>query len=628
MNWSLRNYLATAMIFGVTAAQAGVPYPTAATPKSIDRGLVKSLAGKSEVSVTVVLQLRDPNGAESLLSAQTTPGDPQFHKFLTAQQFAAKFGPSAADVANVISSLKHYGLRVDQVTPLTLHATGTPANIENAFRVSLHQFDVPAQGRAAAYSYRAPMTPPKVPDAVAGLVSGVVGLDTRPRFRPHLQKAPAELRAAQLQGQSGTASLINTFGSLTVADFAQYYDVKPLYDAGITGSGRTLGIVTLANFTQSDAFSYWTRVGLTVASDRITVVNIDGGPGAPSDLSGSDETTLDVEQSGGIAPGAKIIVYMAPNTDQAFLDAFARAINDNKADTISVSWGEWEGFEQQSGFTDSLHQLLLKAGMQGQSFFAAAGDSGAFDVDGELSNVQDGGVTVDYPASDPAITAAGGTTLAGKQQFIINGHPRPIVINVPKERVWGWDYLNPLCKALKEDPVTCGIFPVGGGGGVSLVFNLPDYQTVMKKKGTAPIMGIETSAKGQVVQGTPLPAGFAGRNVPDISANADPGTGYSLDYTSDVQGFGTDTFFGGTSFVAPQLNGVTALLCQKANGRLGLLNGPLYGLVKANVGKKSGGPLRSITTGDNWFYKGAQGYSPAAGAGVLDVTKLAAEPGF
>jgi kumamolisin len=348
-------------------------------------------------------------------------------------------------VANVISSLKRYGLRVDQVTPLTLHVTGTPANIENAFQVSLHQFDVPAQGRAAAYSYRAPLTSPKVPDAVAGLVSGVVGLDTRPRFRPHLQKAPAELRAAQQQGQSGNASLINSFGSLTVADFAQYYDVKPLYDAGITGSGRTLGIVTLANFTPSDAFFYWARVGLTVASNRITLVNIDGGPGAPSDLSGSDETTLDVEQSGGLAPGAKIIVYMAPNTDQAFLDAFAKAINDNTADTISVSWGEWEVFEQPTGFTDSVHLLFVQAATQGQSFFAAAGDSGAFDVDRDPNvGVQDGGVTVDYPASDPAITAAGGTTLAGKQQFIINGHPRPIVINIAQERVWGWDYLKPL----------------------------------------------------------------------------------------------------------------------------------------------------------------------------------------
>jgi kumamolisin len=274
-----------------------------------------------------------------------------------------------------------------------------------------------------------------------------------------------------------------------------------------------------------------------------------------------------------------------------------------------------------------VHLLFVQAGTQGQSFFAAAGDSGAFDVDRAVG-VPEGGVTVDYPASDPAITAAGGTTLAGKQQFIINGHPRPIVINVAKERVWGWDYLNPICKARKVDPVTCGIFPVGGGGGVSLVFNLPDYQTVTKKKGTAPITGIKTSAKGQTVQNVPLPAGFAGRNVPDISANADPETGYSLDYTSDVDGFGTGTFSGGTSFVAPQLNGVTALLCQKANGRLGLINGPLYGLVRANVGKKSGGPLRSIATGDNWFYKGAQGYSPAAGAGVLDVTKLAAEPGF
>ncbi|ACK52339.1 Peptidase S53 propeptide [Methylocella silvestris BL2] len=626
MNRSLRNYFAAAMIFGVTGAQAGIPYPTAATPKAIDRGLMKSLASSSEISVTVALRPRDPNGAEELLSALTTPDDPQFHKFLTPQQFAAKFGPSAADVAKVIATLKGYGLRVEQATPFTLRATGTPAKIESAFHVSLHQFDVPAQGGAAAYSYHAPATPPTAPDAVAGLISGIVGLDTKPHFRPHVQKAPAELSAVEgQQQQSGNPSLINPLGSLTVADFAQYYDVKPLYAAGVAGNGRTLGIITLANFTPSDAFHYWTRVGLAVASNRMTLVNIDGGPGAPSDVSGSDETTLDVEQSGGLAPGARMIVYLAPNTNQAFFDAFAKAVNDNTADTVSVSWGAWEGFDQSTGFTNSLHSLLVQAAVQGQSFFAAAGDDGAYDVDRAIG-VQAGGVTVDYPASDPAITAAGGTTLAGKQAFTVNG--RPLVINVAKERVWGWDYLDPVCKKRKLDPIDCGIFSVGGGGGVSIVFGIPDYQTVTKRKGAVPIPGIKTSAKGETVQGARLPAGFQGRNVPDISANADPNTGYSMDYTSNIHGFRTTTFNGGTSFVAPQFNGVTALLCQKANSRLGLINNPLYSLVRANAGKKAGGPIRSIATGDNWFYKGAQGYSPAAGAGVLDVTKLATEPGF
>ena len=249
--------------------------------QSTDRGSLQNLASKNEISVTVILRLRDPDGAENLLSALTTAGDPQFHKFLTPQQFKAQFGPTEADAAKVAANLKRYGLTVARASSLTLHATGTPANIDHAFGVTLHEFVVPAQGRTSAYSFRAPLTRPKVPDAVTGLVTAVVGFDTRPRFRPHAKQAPAILRDAQQCGQNGSANIINSFGSLTVADFAQYYNVKPLYDAGITGTGRTLGIVSLANFTPSDAFAYWQRVGLTVDPGRITIVNIDGGPGAP-----------------------------------------------------------------------------------------------------------------------------------------------------------------------------------------------------------------------------------------------------------------------------------------------------------------------------------------------------------
>jgi len=99
---------------------------------------------------------------------------------------------------------------------------------------------------------------------------------------------------------------------------------------------------------------------------------------------------------------------------------------------------------------------------------------------------------------------------------------------------------------------------------------------------------------------------------------------YIIDYTSDVNGFTTLTFIGGTSFVAPQLNGVTALLNQNAGHRLGLLNLPLYTL--SRVGLATQGPvpvLNNIAAGDNWFYSGRKGYSPAAGLGTLNVANLA-----
>jgi len=121
-----------------------------------------------------------------------------------------------------------------------------------------------------------------------------------------------------------------------------------------------------------------------------------------------------------------------------------------------------------------------------------------------------------------------------------------------------------------------------------------------------------------------IPAYYAGRNVPDISFNADPDTGYVIYYTSSSNGFEIETYYGGTSFVAPQLNGVTALMGQYVGGRFGLLNVPLYALAKSSgayTGKSA--PFNVIKYGDNDYFLGRNGYSPAAGIGTLDVLHFA-----
>jgi kumamolisin len=198
----------------------------------------------------------------------------------------------------------------------------------------------------------------------------------------------------------------------------------------------------------------------------------------------------------------------------------------------------------------------------------------------------------------------------------------PVTINY--EQAWGWDYLIPLCNTLGFDPVSCGIFPGGVGGGVSIEWPLPSYQLG--------IPGMQLSQPGQVLIDTApkppqviakLPAFFPGRNVPDLSVNSDPDTGYTIYYTSDVDGFEIETFIGGTSFAAPQLNGVTSLLDQGLGRRIGLLNYPLYNLVRS--GQAYGGrnpPLRDIVRGDIWFYQGRPGYDQATGVGVPNVANL------
>jgi kumamolisin len=625
-------------LFSSTMAQTthtALPYPTEKTPMAIDRGPLT--ADTTPLSITIALSLRDLNEAENLLNALHTPGDPQFHQFLTAKQFVARFALADADVAKVVAALGKYGLTAERSTATTLKVTGLPADMERAFSVSLHDYEVPAHDNVPGYTFHAPLAPTTIPAEISALVAALVGLDSRPLFRPMNRTAPSNLKMARSMGQPDTP---DAPGFWTVTDFADYYDVQPLYSRGVTGSGRTIGIVTFASFTPSDAFAYWKALNLSVDPHRLTIVNVDGGPGAPSDVSGSIETTLDVEQSGGIAPGARITVYQSPGTGQGSLDDFAAAIDANSAETISVSWADWEECANRGignfptacippdpTFVKAVHELFVRAAIQGQTLFTAAGDDGAYEnvIDCPTGDICSNPLSVAYPASDTAITTGGGTTLPGLQEYCLNAACTPPFydINIPHERVWGLDYLEGLCKALGyATPIACGIFPGGGGGGVSVLFEEPFYQFFLR--------GTQLSQPGQswTVNGElvyALPAYYPGRNVPDISFNADSNTGYVIYYTSEPSGeFGIDTFSGGTSFVAPQLNGVTALLGQDLHSRIGLLNFPLYLLGITGQGYQGPHPpFHAIPYGDNWFYHGSSGYNPAVGFGTLDVANFA-----
>ena len=302
-----------------------------------DLGRASAFAENSQVTVTVALNLSNRDELEQLVQSVYTRGNPAYHQFLSPQQFRLRFGPSTASIAAVTRQFQSFGLTVTQTAAAQLHVTGSPDAIGKAFSVELHAYQAPASGTSPSFRYRAPLGRPQIPAAVASSVHSVFGFDTRPRYAPHSRHAPQLLRA-----KNNTPNTPNAPGDWTVQDFAIYYNVNPLYKKGLDGKGQTIGIVTLASFTPSDAFSYWNSLGLDVKAKRIKEVQIDGGSGPPSDAAGSDETTLDVQQSGGLAPGAKILVYEAPNTDQGFVDAFAAAIDSNQADTISTSWGEWE----------------------------------------------------------------------------------------------------------------------------------------------------------------------------------------------------------------------------------------------------------------------------------------------
>jgi kumamolisin len=635
---------AAALALTAAGALSAAPFQSMPLPAANDIGDCAALEGNAQITVTVALNPRNTQQRDQFIKVLYTPGTAYYRQFLSAGEFRRQFGPAPTAVSAVTRELEGQGLKVTQTASALLRVSGTPAQLEHAFDVALHTFEVPAGDGQPAWRYRAPLAPPRLSGTMSGSVRAVLGLDSRAHLVPHLHQP---LWQAMPQATAGDApKTTNPPGRWTVADYAQYYNVTPLYKQGLTGRGQTLAILTFATFAQSDAYRYWSALGLKTKANRITEIPVDGGSGPPGDAAGSDETTLDVEQAGGLAPGADILVYEAPNSDQGFVDVFAAAIESNQADTVSISWGEWEGLDTSNptiggaGVTNpvsgertslllALDDLLAQAAVQGQSFIAATGDYGAFDAANALPLAPSADqplsfsavLSVDDPASQRYITAVGGTTLPGAQAYA-GPSGAPITIDLPKERAWSWSYLQPVCDALGENAQQCGIFPAGSGGGVSLYLPRPFYQSL---GGTA-----ASPARQALYQVTPappqelyaLPAEFQGRNVPDLSTNADPQTGYVIYYTSSTAGFGIYQA-GGTSFTGPQLNGVTSLLVQALRQRIGLLNPALY-RIAATAHVEHGGhtPYRDISTGDNWYWNAHAGYNQASGIGAPDFASL------
>jgi kumamolisin len=588
----------------------------AAAPVATDLGSAPDADTKD---IMITLAVPDRAALEAFVASTVDPRSPNFHKFLKPGEFAARFGQSQAVIDRVTTNLATQGISVTRVygNKLVLAARGTNAHLAAAFSAPIHTFS------ADSGSFQKPVGRVAIPAVLQDVVTHVSGLSTQPVYRPHGRRVPAEATALQISAADPSAAPVaGTPGTYSVNDLAKRNNITPLYAQGITGAGTTLGIMTFATFKPADVGAYWTWAGQSGSTSRITTINVGTGQTA----SGADETTLDVEQSGGVAPGANIRVYVAPNTDAGALALYTQAITENLCDTLSISWGESEVFYDPETDLPQYDTLFLQAAAQGTPITASSGDEASYDLNNPGSfpypnyNTV---LTVDYPSSSPYVVAAGGTTLPVTLKLA-----KGTIVN-PTERPWAWDYLRSYIVANAGlAAYYANDFPVGGGGGVSIDYPVPSYQ-----QGLA---GVMSSAAGQsmfcfssptkrgtrpCVPGTELlrlPAGYAGRNTPDVSMNADPETGYAVYYNGKwILGYG------GTSFVAPQLNGIFALLTQKLGTRVGWPHPQLYSLFRT-MGHGPGSPFRAITSGDNLFYVASPDYNPAVGLGALDVGNLAA----
>lgn len=585
----------------------------AADPRIVDLGVAAATDVKT---VSLSLALRNADQLDAFIAGLGDPASPNFRKFITPQQFAAAYGQSAESVAAVVAYLKSKGFTINKVfgNNLQITATGTNAQVAAAFGTTVHSYSL------LGARYQAPATAPTIPAALASVVKTVNGISTRSLFNKRSTALPRTGPLANDVNLKVAGAIGGAPGQYTTVDLAAKYNINPLYARGITGAGKTVGIATLAGYLQSDAYAYWNQLGLQVSGNRIVDVLVDGGPSAADGpgSEGAGETTLDVQQSGGVAPGAKMRVYLAPNTDAGFIDVFAQALDENLVDVLSISWGSPEVYSD-TATLDAFHTVFLQAAAQGIPVIAASGDSGAFDINRGLPYPACTTLLgVDFPAADPLVLAAGGTTLPNSTPHKYGN------VTVPTERAWGWDYLkNYIVKNYGTDLYYSDYLAVGGGGGVSAMFGVPSFQKNLP--------GVQKTAAAQslVCQNAvfnngagygdylDVPANIAGRNLPDVSLNADPYSGYAV-----YEGGAWSTGSGGTSFVAPQLNGILTLISAGLNGRVGPINPQLYAAFKT-YGYGAGSPFKPITAGTNQYYASSAAYNPATGLGSLDVAALA-----
>ena len=624
MKFRLATVVAAALLAAGAVPSVEAAVPAAGQSKIIKAPLVDLGVAPSDAVQTIALSLPLRNAAalDTFIASTVDPASANFRNFLTTAQFADAYGATPDTVAKVTAFLAANGIAVGEVSDsrLLVTATATNAQLSSLFGTAIHSY---SQGGDV---FQRPVGAVVLPLGLKGLAQSVTGLDTQPLAHSNVKYLPRKGALAAeptppVQSLDGNVVITNDPGYLTTGDVLNTYKGLALPARGVTGAGTTLGIMTFAGFSQSDAYAYWSAIGQPVLANRITEIGVAGHKASPAD-NGADETSLDVQQAGGLAPRAKIRVYEAANSRVGALQLYSKAINDNLCDTLSISWGQAEIGEYTEDFA-VYDQMFKQAAAQGTPIMASSGDSGAYDINRStyLYPQFTALLTVDFPASHPLVLAAGGTTLPISIQMLHG------TVTVPTERPWAWDYFRDYYVGNYGQSVYYSeVFPVGAGGGVSVVYGVPSYQAGLagvKKSSTGQSMfgPIYYNATTQTFSGPigdyiDMPGNFAGRNVPDVSLNADPNTGYYLVFGNQLYAGG-----GGTSFVAPQLNGIFSLITQQAGKRLGLLHPQLYNAFRS-MGYGTGSPFRAVGAGTNLYYTATNGYNPAAGLGVLNIDNL------
>jgi len=562
---------------------------------------------------------------DALVKTQQTPGSAYYHKWLTPEEYASRFGLSDQDLANIQKWLGRQGFSIDRVANSrnSISFSGTVVQVESAFQTEIHNYKV------GGTTHFANATDVSIPAALSGVVQSVRNLDDF-RPQPHVRfRAPETTKVAPnfTSSQSGSHYL-------TPADIVTIYDIKAAYSSGYTGTGQSIAVVGQSAIVVSDIEKFQSAAGLTVKDPILVLVP---GSGSSATSSGDEaESDLDLEYSAGIGKGATIyFVYVGNNSNYSVWDSMQYAVDTRIAPIISMSYGLCEPDLSSSDYS-TLEAILEQGASQGQSIIVASGDDGSTacysDVTSSTTTItsQEMALAVNYPASSAYVTALGGTEFSSDAVSTSNTSywestsGSDVVASAKSyipEQVWNDDSASTASQYGAASALS------SGGGGTSIYTARPSWQT-----------GVSGIPSGNY------------RLVPDISLDSSPSHAGYLYCSSDSNSTGITgscsngfrdsnsqylTVAGGTSFAAPIFAGMLAIINQKENSTgQGVVSSALYTMaanpttyasafhdITSGSNACTAGSSYCSSAGQSQYYAGA-GYDEANGLGSVDFYNL------
>jgi hypothetical protein len=562
-----------------------------------------------------------------------TPGSASYHRWLTPEEFGERFGPAGSDVQAAVGWLASHRFSVRRVaqSKRLIEFSGTAGQLREAFHTEIHQYSIAGQ------THYANAGEISIPATLAPLIHGVSPLNSF-RAQSYLTPggkalySPATKKATPLWTAPNQFPTSNPNEYLVAPeDFATQYDLGPLYQAGVNGAGETIGILNESNIDISLVEAYQQLFNLPSNPPQVVIDGDD--PGTIEDI--APEAYLDVELSGAVAPNATVNLYISNGSalqDPLNLAAL-RAIEDNQASVLSVSFGEWEAFLGEAG-NQLWAGLWEQAAAQGQTVLVSAGDYGP-----EASWPYFSVLSVSGLASTPWNVAVGGTDFYYSDYA--SGAPSTATL---------WNQTNdsnlgslkaPLPEQVWNDGLGLNVIPnsleyneyFAGGGGASSCSNISSTNICLGGY-----------AKPGWQAGPGVPADGA-RDLPDVSLFASNGSNLSAvpicadegECAVGVNGEAEVLLAGGTSVSAPAMAGIMALVNQKY-GRQGQADFTLYALARQKpavfhditIGSNEvpcspGSPYCAMSTDGVYattVYPATPGYDLASGLGSVDASAL------